>query len=157
MYSPKHLGHNPIIPHTNTLTEYKFLTGKKKQPTPRALMRRKEEQDAIRAKFKGIEYARQLDECYKQYDTIHKDLLAAKTRKAKLTKAEREKLLQVRTQIEILNAQRDIVKAKIDLNLRRLKFVLPELKSIELSDPDGSIGGGFADAFKSLMTGQGDD
>lgn len=111
----------------------------KKKPDNRthAQKRRAEQQEAIRARFKGLEYARQLDECYKAYGELLNELSILKVKKAKLKKSETEQLAQIRSFLEICNAKKDIIKGKIDLNLRRLKFVLPELKSIELSDPNG--------------------
>ena len=103
----------------------------------RRVKAKQSQQEAIRNKFKGIEYARQLDECYKHLDDILKDLQKAKTAKAKLTKKDVLDLSIIRGKIEILNAQRETIKVKIDLNLKRLKFVVPELKSVELSDPNG--------------------
>jgi len=115
----------------------------------RAAAAKKAQQDEIRNKFKGIEYVRQLEGCYNEYEQILKDLQKAKTNKAKLTSAERTDLSIARSQIEILSARKEVIKAKVDLNLRRLRFVLPELKSIELSDPDGD---NPFDKFIQMMT-----
>jgi len=85
-----------------------------------------------------LEYIRQLEICFKDYEKVLKDLSVAKTHKAKLTKKDVDELSTVAMQIDILNMRVMTTKAKVDLNIKRLRFVLPELRAIELTD---SIGG----------------
>lgn len=99
---------------------------------------RQAQTEEVRRKFKAIEYIRQLEESAKEYDRIRDEMKKAVTRRGKLTTKEREQLVIIRSQISILKAQLEAVKQKVDLNLRRLRYCVPELKAIELSDPTGS-------------------
>lgn len=93
------------------------------------------QRDELRNKFKGIEYIRQLEQSAKDYDALHKK-----------AKGKRVGLIDR----DILKLQIDIIKAKVDLNLRRLKFVLPELKAISFEDGDGkSLTEQFFEAMSS--------
>ena len=98
---------------------------------------REQEREAVRKKFKAMEYVRQLDLSASKLDDLLKDLDAARTRKAKFRKTDFDQLSATNIQIDALQVQLQVVKTKIDLNLRRLRFCLPELKSIELTDQDG--------------------
>jgi hypothetical protein len=93
------------------------------------------QKEAIRAKFKGIEYVRQLELCHKEYEKTFAAMASA--RKKKLTAKDKEELVVIANQLDCLKLGLDIIKAKVDLNIRRLKFVIPELKSTELVDPNG--------------------
>lgn len=108
--------------------------------------------DAIRAKFKGMEYVRQLELSCAEYDRINADLKKAITHKKTLPKKDAETLFIVRAQIEVLNAQITVQKAKVDLNLRRLKYCVPELKSVELTTPGGE---NLFDALATAITNYG--
>jgi len=99
---------------------------------------RQAQTEEVRRKFKAIEYIRQLEESAKEYDRIRDDMKKAVTRRGKLTSKEREELFVIRAQINILKAQLEAIKQKVDLNLRRLRYCVPELKAIEISDPEGS-------------------
>ena len=126
--------------------------------TPKIAKRKKEQQQQIRDKFKGIEYARQLENCYDEYVNLANELSiaaikransqselkkpAAKTKAAKakqdiVKEKARNDIMLLNAQVDLLRIRIDVIKGKIDLNLRRLKFCLPELKAMELSDPSG--------------------
>lgn len=96
------------------------------------------QKEELRKKFKAAEYISQLEQSYKEYEAMLKELDIAKVKKTKaMTERDRKALLVLRTQIDLVKIRLDIIKQKIDLNLRRLKFVLPELRSMELTDPQG--------------------
>ena len=97
---------------------------------------RQNQQKEIRNKFKGIEYVRQLELCSQEYEKLAKELEVAKIRKRE-TKGDMIKISILNSQIDLAKIRLDIIKGRIDLNIRRLKFCLPELKSIELTDPEG--------------------
>lgn len=105
-----------------------------------------EHQRAVREKFQGVEYVNQLEKVAQEYDLI----IAAteKATKAKLTEQDKKNVLVINMQLENLKFRLEALKAKADLNFRRLRFVLPELKSIELSDPEGR--NPFADLATAL-------
>ncbi len=103
----------------------------------RLTVNRRKRNEELRDKFKVAQYIVQMEKCYDEYNNVAKDLAAANTKKAKLTAKEVSEIKLVASQIEILNARVMVTKAKVDLNLRRLKFVLPELRAIELTDGDG--------------------
>lgn len=110
----------------------------KSDTVSRAVRNKQLRQEELRKKLQGLEYIRQLELCAKEYDSIIDDLNKAKTAKAKLTRKDKEELAMISMKLDILAAKRDTLKQKVDLNLRRLKFVLPELKAVELSDPEGN-------------------
>jgi len=78
------------------------------------------QREELRNRMKGNEYIRQLDLCMEQLT-------------AEYTKAKGRKTVDPNADLRIR-----IIKEKIILNVRRLRFVLPELRSIELSDPQGN-------------------
>jgi len=88
----------------------------------RATKQRDTTREELRKKFKGNEYIRQLELCAKDYDTAMKK-----------AKGKRVGLIDR----DILKLQIDIIKARVDLNIKRLKFVLPELKAISFEDGGG--------------------
>jgi len=107
----------------------------------RATVNRRTREEALRAELKAKEYLRQIQ---LDYDELHKLMLIITALKAKrLTKAQATALNKLddytdaRFQLEKCAARRDILKAKLDVNFRRLKFCLPELKSIALTDSNG--------------------
>lgn len=103
-----------------------------------ATRNRKIRQEELRAKFQGVQYIKQLEDSAKEYDKIIAEIDKATKVKQRLTAKDKEKRLQVNMTLDALKLKLDVVKAKIDLNLRRLKFVVPELKGVELTDPDGN-------------------
>ena len=88
--------------------------------------------EELRKRFKGMEYIRQLELVYKEYDVLLKELDCAKIKRRKPSSKEQKMILNL--QLDILKQRTEILKSKIDLNFRRLKFVLPELRSIEITD-----------------------
>lgn len=111
--------------------------GRKTNNLSRVNRIRKTNADEIRKKFKAIEYVRQLEQSAERLEAIVDNLNIAKQLKAKLTVKDIKKISAIRMQIDVLMMQRDTIKVQIDLNLRRLKYCIPELKAMELSDPDG--------------------
>jgi uncharacterized protein YwgA len=80
--------------------------------------------DALRDKMKGIEYIGQMN---KSMIALNKEL----------TKLQRKKILGDGEK-NLIDTRIKIIKEQINLNLRRLKFVLPELKAVEITDPNGN-------------------
>lgn len=103
----------------------------------RAFRIKEVQREEIRKKFKANEYIRQLEQAYKEYETIAKELATAKIRK-KETKGSRDAIAELNTQIDLLRIRLDVIKGKIDLNIKRLKFCVPELKAVELTDGQGN-------------------
>jgi len=100
-------------------------------------------QKELRKKLKGSQYLVQLGRSYKQYEQIYNELRSTKQRKVeiqtgKITKRRKEELLAISIKLDCLKLQIDVVKAKVDLNLKRLRFVLPELKAVEIDSSTGS-------------------
>lgn len=93
--------------------------------------------EALREKFKGAEYIRQLELTAKQYDAIIETLEVCTTRRLRLLKTDVEKMAVLHMQQDLLKLRLDTIKGKMDLNFKRLKFVLPELRSVEIVDSDG--------------------
>ena len=62
----------------------------------------------------------------------------ALARKKRLTVKDKDKLRMLRMTLDIHNSELQVLKVRIDLNIRRLKFVLPELRSIAITDEDGN-------------------
>jgi len=89
--------------------------------------------EELRKKFKGNEYIRQLELAAKDYDSLYKKV------NKRHTTVDRE----------LYKLQLDIIKAKVDLNIKRLKFVLPELKAISFEDGDGKS---LTDQFFEAMS-----
>ena len=112
--------------------------GRKTNNLSRVNRIRKANADEIRKKFKAKEYIKQLEQSMERLEAIINNLNIANQIKAKLTKKERDKLTLVKNQIDVLMMQRDTIRVQIDLNLRRLKYCVPELKAMELSDPSGN-------------------
>lgn len=94
------------------------------------------QREEIRNKFKGIEYVRQLEILGEELTKICKSLDVAV--KKRFTTKDRLELLTIANQIDVLELRLKVIKERINLNLRRLKFVCPELKQVELSDPFGN-------------------
>lgn len=113
--------------------------------------------EELRDKFKADEYIRQLDIAAAQYDELLAAMDVAVTRKKRLTKKDVEQLNATNQQIEALKFKMDVLKQKCDLNFRRLKFVVPELRSIEMTDPEGKNPlGSLADALRDAVSGSRD-
>lgn len=120
----------------------------------RAQENRAKRKEELRDKFKVVEYIRQLEEIATEYDQVSKAMDVAVTQKKKLTKKDAEQLQARHHQIEALKFKIEVMRHKQDLNFRRLKFVLPELRSVELTDPQGKNPlGELADAFKEALSG----
>lgn len=100
--------------------------------------KRKAIQEELRKKFKGDKLIEALENYAKELDELTSALAVAKTRRKTLTRNQQEQLHATRAQLDIIKLNIDAVKVKIDLNLRRLKFVIPELKSIEFDEGDGN-------------------
>lgn len=114
-----------------------------------AARRRQETQDALREKFKGLEYVRQWELSYKEYEDLQKQLISFSEKRIKAKKKLRSKVKKIRekgfdeldtinVELGILSIKMDVIKNKIELNAKRLKFCIPELKSMELTDPNGN-------------------
>lgn len=109
--------------------------------------------DGLREELKAREYIRQLTNDYTTLTALYKQIKYLKAKK--LTKAQAKATghlhdyATVNFELQKCIAQRDVLKVKFDVNFRRLKFCLPELKSMELTDPDGESP--FA-AFVTLIT-----
>lgn len=91
--------------------------------------------EELRKKFKGNEYIRQLEQAAKDYDSVHKKL--------------KQRGIMATVQREVLKLQIDVIKAKVDLNLKRLRFVIPELKAISFENGDGQS---LTDQFFAAMS-----
>lgn len=103
----------------------------------RATKNREIQREAAREKFKAIEYIRQLEEAGDQLTDIIEQLDIARIKRSKMSDNKAVEYLTLKAQIDILMMRRETIKAKIDLNLRRLKFCLPEYKAIEFVDGSG--------------------
>jgi len=120
----------------------------------RAAQNRAIRQESRREQLKAEEYIRQIELVEASYDLAINDLDVLIDRrkrvkmKGSLTNDERERITAINKQIEVVKLKLDVYKQKVDLNFRRLKFVLPELKSIELTDPSGR---NPFEAFGSIM------
>lgn len=131
-------------------------TKKKPDNRTRTQKIRAEQQEAIRAKFKGIEYVRQLEELSKEYDKLVGETF--RVIKARASAEGKAELILFSAQLDILKFRLDTYKAKADLNFRRLKFVLPELKAIELTDPNGENPfASMAELLKEVLTEKDDE
>ena len=80
--------------------------------------------EAIRSKMDGTRYIRYIEESHKQ---LQSELIKLKGKRS-IQPAQRD----------VIDLRIKIIKEKINTDIRRLKFVLPELRSIELKDPDGN-------------------
>lgn len=97
-------------------------------------------QETLREKFQGTEYLRQITNSYKELENA-----SSSVKKAKATKKDPFVVAEVIAKADCLVR---IEKVKIDTNFRRLAKVLPDLKSIEISDPHGNNPMGvFAEAL----------
>lgn len=110
----------------------------------RAQKNRAKAQEDLRSKFKGNQYIVQLAKCYNEYNKILNEVSLTKTRKSKIItsgrigKKQKEELIAISAKLDCLKLSIDIIKAKVDLNLKRLKFCVPEIKAIELRGEDGN-------------------
>lgn len=96
----------------------------------------------LRKRFKGNQLIRQLKKNYREYVELSDELVLVKMRKSKLrvkklTKRRLNEISILGIKLDCIKLQLEVIKAKVDLILRQLKFVLPELKGMELSDPEG--------------------
>lgn len=115
-----------------------MLPRKKTDNRTRAQKIRAVQADAVRKKFKGNEYVRQLECVSGAYTSILNNLEKASIIKARLNKDELLRISVINAQIDILKLKLNTLQAQADLNFKRLKFVLPELRSIEITDPSGN-------------------
>jgi len=117
-------------------------------------VRRRENQELIRAKLKGMEYIRQLERLAAALDSTRAELEKVGKLKLKLTKADVQRLATVNLQLDVLDKKLKVIQMQIDLNFRRLKFVLPELKSVELTaDGGGDLFASLAEAMRAIDKG----
>jgi len=125
----------------------------KRAGAPRRLAAiREEKKNALRDKMKGNMYLTQIERVAQEYDAIIVAMDAVMVRRSRLTKSNKEGLMFCKIQAEGLKFRLEALKAKTELNFKRLKFVLPELKAIELSDPAGNNPfGSLACALKEAM------
>ena len=106
----------------------------------------------MRKKFKANQYLTQLEQSYVELDQMAKELEVAKIQKKKSV-GNKAKTAEIAQLIDILQVRMNVLKMKIDLNFKRLKFCVPELKAIELSDPDGnSPMAGFSQMLKEALS-----
>ena len=92
--------------------------------------------DALRAKLQGAKYLNQIEKNQKAYEELSKRLIGL--RKQKLTTKDKEKRFEIMDTIEIINLELKVLKDWAETNFKLLRFVLPELRSIEVKDPDGN-------------------
>jgi len=107
----------------------------------------------LRDKFKGNEYIKQLETCAGDLANLQASMATA--RKKKLTLKDREKIIMLNQTLDIYQMELNVIKTRIDLNIKRLKFVLPELRSIAITDEDGNnplatLGSALSQLTKSL-------
>lgn len=103
----------------------------------RATKIKETQREEARKKFKAIEYIRQLELAGEQLTDIIEQLDVARIKRSKLSDSKAIEYITLKAQIDILMMRRDTIKVQIDLNIRRLKFCLPEYKAIEFTDSDG--------------------
>lgn len=115
-----------------------------------AKRRSQQEKEDLRKKFKAAEYINQLEFAYAKFEAILEELEDAAMTRAKLKKSNtvesRTKIREMASRIDLLRIRLDVIKYQIDLNIRRLRFCLPELKAVEMSDPSGG------NPFEAFMT-----
>ena len=97
-------------------------------PTKHAQVRIKEQKDALRLKFKGLEYLRQIDNGMKELDSQKE-----KVNKAKNSEANPYKVQDTQAKADCVTR---IIKTQMDVNFRRLAKVLPDLKQVDMGDND---------------------
>lgn len=115
-------------------------------PRTHAQKRRKEARDAIREKFQGIAYSVQLEKIAKEMGTLKDSITKLIKKRVKIkcidnedrTSKQKSELMECNELLKYMNLKMDILSKQADLNFRRLKFVLPELKAVEISDPSGN-------------------
>ena len=95
----------------------------------RAAQNRAIRQEAIR---EGMDATRYLNQIQDDFDTLGELYETVKE-----AKADKKNPFGARTTIEKAKVQHAILKTKLDTNFRRLAKVLGDLKSVELTDPDG--------------------
>lgn len=100
------------------------------KPTQHAHKRIAEQREALRQKFKGVEYLRQIDKGMTELD-------GQKTKVSNAKNTADNPYLVQDTQAKADCVTR-IVKLQMDVNFRRLAKVLPDLKQYEFTDQDGN-------------------
>lgn len=103
----------------------------------RARINRQVRQDELRAKFQGVQYIKHLDELAKEYTKVRKELDKATAIKQRLTAKDREQKRDINETLNVIRLKLDVIKQQVDLEIRRLKFVVPELRAVELTDSEG--------------------
>ena len=99
-------------------------------------------QEGLREELKAKEYIRQIGLDYTELGKLIKRVKVLKANK--LTKETAKILGRLHSyslckfELEKCMAEKEILRNRLDVNFRRLKFCLPELKSIELTDPGGN-------------------
>lgn len=109
------------------------MTESAKEKTPRrrglgekgrAEANRKMRQDALREKLQGHVYLQQIEKSRKDLDALSMRL-------------HKERATMTAVEVTAARARIKAIEAVVNLNFRRLAKVLPDLKSLEISDPDG--------------------
>ena len=108
-------------------------------------------QDQLREMLQGRSYIRQLR-------GIHSELieLGESAKNLKLAEASSEKPFPrdaFNSEMEKLEMRRKLLKDRTDLNFKKLAKVLPDLKQVEITDPDGNTFETFASAVIALREG----
>lgn len=95
------------------------------------------------------------DECIAQLTTINSELVDIESRLNKLStitmSTNKKAIIRVVDSHRVLLMDRmSILRERANINFKKLKFGLPELRSLEISDPEGKNPMGvFAEAMKA--------
>jgi len=112
--------------------------------------------DEAREKLDAPRYLNQLEKDYEKLESFYEEVAIAQISRTELKHKEnktREDVLAMRDlkeNIDLLNLRISIVQRKIDFNFRRLKFCLPELKSMDLNMNGENPLDGIAEIMRSL-------
>lgn len=124
----------------------------KRQYNKRAEENKAIRREALREQLQAKEYLRQIQLIDDELKTLNQELKdlgfdGRKTSKAAIAKQLNENDLAINkadTRVKVL-------KTRLDLNFKRLNKVLPDLKAVELSDPNGNAPfSSFVDAVREL-------
>lgn len=129
---------------------------RRQTPAKRAANNRRERQDALREELKAREYLRQIQDDYEKLQVLINKIKTLKAEKLLVKMAVKLNRLadysKARFELEKCMSQKEILRIKFDTNFRRLKFCLPELRSIELTDPSGeSLFSKFIEAVENNL------
>jgi hypothetical protein len=115
---------------------------------------RMERHEELRKKFKGVEYIRQLDELGKDLKNLDDDVKKAKASKKIEKDGKGNKTITLTSPdivLEKAKVRQKIIQSRIDLNIRRLKKILPDEIEILHSDGEGTPLENFANALKAAI------